>query len=531
MEGGGESPAQRVLAPSSSHSESAAAPLAQALDSALAMMMDDRITSLKQYFEEQQAQNEALHGRIAELEKALRGRETLVDAMSKGLESAWDRIEEMEGRMEEVAEGEQLQAKMADIAQDFAADVGRMGDEIEAVRESLSNESAVAAAVEKAVHERDSSERIRNQLLMKQRRSQWLIQTFSAVRFGVDSNLKAYAMSAWKLRVSAKQRQRALVLRAVVRISDLVRAQAFGQWAAVVRMTLKHKLSAEMDQIETKQEAVEARVEEAIASSTTLTRLNEVERTVNAESEETQKLVREFFEYQQKFEVDLAADRLESAAEQRERLAALKLEMRDSLEVLETRLKEELVGCVVRCDTISREIDAARSAHTEADDEIFSTASKIESVGKQLHALQRSTAQAGEAERTAVRRVESKLQELETRCVQTTKEVQLCRADTRAASAAAAAATRRSSVTRFQSTSTTQAETSSSETRASSKYGAGPSSPGRSARKSPGRYTRPRQADADAPEGAPPERGAGTLGSKAPPIPSGRKTPPLPDRA
>ena len=225
--------------------------------------------------------------------------------------------------------------------------------------------------------------------------------------------MKAYAMSAWKLRVSAKQRQRALVLRAVVRISDLVRAQAFGQWAAVVRMSLKHKLSAEIDQIETKQEAVEARVEEAIASSTTLTRLNEVERTVNAESEETQKLVREFFEYQQKFEVDLAADRLESAAEQRERLAALKLEMRDSLEVLETRLKEELVGCVVRCDTISREIDAARSAHTEADDEIFSTASKIESVGKQLHALQRSTAQAGEAERTAVRRVEDKLQELD----------------------------------------------------------------------------------------------------------------------
>ena len=155
---------------------------------------------------------------------------------------------------------------------------------------------------------------------------------------------------------------------------------------------------------------------------------------------------------------------------------------------------------------------------------------KIESVGKQLHALQRSTAQAGEAERTAVRRVEDKLQELETRCVQTTKEVQLCRADTRAASAAAAAATRRSSVTRFQSTSTTQAETSSSETRASSKrYGGG--SPGRSARKSPGRYHRPREADADAPEGAPPERGAGTLGSKAPPIPSGRKTPPLPDRA
>ena len=73
MEGGGESPAQRVLAPSSSHSESAAAPLAQALDSALAMMMDDRITSLKQYFEEQQAQNEALHGRIAERRQARTG--------------------------------------------------------------------------------------------------------------------------------------------------------------------------------------------------------------------------------------------------------------------------------------------------------------------------------------------------------------------------------------------------------------------------------------------------------------------------
>ena len=58
MEGGGASPAERVLAPSSSHSESAAAPLAQALDSALAMMMDDRITSLKQYFEDQQAQND-----------------------------------------------------------------------------------------------------------------------------------------------------------------------------------------------------------------------------------------------------------------------------------------------------------------------------------------------------------------------------------------------------------------------------------------------------------------------------------------
>ena len=53
----------------------------------------------------------------------------------------------LEERLERVAQGDALQSKMEDIAASYQEQVDMMGREIEEVRESLSDESAVARAV------------------------------------------------------------------------------------------------------------------------------------------------------------------------------------------------------------------------------------------------------------------------------------------------------------------------------------------------------------------------------------------------
>ena len=162
------------------------------------------------------------------------------------------------------------------------------------------------------------------------------------------------------------------MIKTVGRLMMLHESQVFTQWAAAVRMSLKHKLQAEIAEIEARHDAVSARVssqairrclwclifserllvmlqvEEELSSSATMTRLGEVERMVGEETTQTRSLVQEFFEYQQQFEVDLATDRVQAASDQRATLAAVKVEIRDELEQLETRVSEDLVGCVVR---------------------------------------------------------------------------------------------------------------------------------------------------------------------------------------
>lgn len=320
-----DSPAERVLAPT--HSASAA-PLALALDATLAAMMNDRITSMKEYFDQAEAEREATNARVASLERAVQERDAVVDEMSRGLDTAWDRIELLEERLERVAQGDALQAKMEDIAASYQEQVDMMGREIEEVRESLSDESAVARAVEKAVDEHEAQGKMREELMTKQRRSLWLVQAFSRVRFGATSNLKQHVLECWWQRCLLVRRRRLLVVKTVGRLMMLHKAQVFAQWAAAVRMSLKHKLSAEISDIEARHDAVSARVEEELGSSATMTRLGEVERMVGDEAAQTRSLVHEFFEYQQQFEVDLSTDRVQAAADQRATLATVQVEMR-----------------------------------------------------------------------------------------------------------------------------------------------------------------------------------------------------------
>jgi len=54
--------------------------------------MNDRITSMKDYFDQAEAERAATNGRLASLERAVQERDVVVDEMSRGLETAWDRI-------------------------------------------------------------------------------------------------------------------------------------------------------------------------------------------------------------------------------------------------------------------------------------------------------------------------------------------------------------------------------------------------------------------------------------------------------
>ena len=395
---------------------------------------------LQDYFQTNEDQHQATQARLAALEQNLQERDAMVDEMSRGLEAAWDRVEVLEVRLERYAQGDALQAKMAEIAESYQSQVEMMGREIEEVRESLSDETAVRHAVDSALEEREASDAMREELMTKQRRSLWLIQAFSRVRFAATSNLKQHVLSSWWEHCLVQRRRRNLVTKTVGRLMMLREAQTFNQWAGVVRLSVKHRLSAEISGIEEAQEAMAQRVEEELGSSSTLARLAEVEKMVAEETGQTRTLVQDFFEYQQQFEVDLVADRAQVATEQRARLATLKVDVTEELEHLETRVREELVGCVVRCDGISREIDNAKADRAEAEDEMYASRAKAEAIGKQLAGIQKSHAQSAESERIAMRRLEDKVLDLQTRSGQTQKDVHACRAELRAAAAAAAKA-------------------------------------------------------------------------------------------
>lgn len=95
-------------------STSSAAPLAQALDHTLALMMDDRISSLKQYFQEQAAASAKANARILALEQELEQRAGLEDELSE----AWERIEALEQqRQDEGVTAAELEQKVQDLAE------------------------------------------------------------------------------------------------------------------------------------------------------------------------------------------------------------------------------------------------------------------------------------------------------------------------------------------------------------------------------------------------------------------------------
>ena len=217
-------------------------------------------------------------------------------------------------------------------------------------------------------------------------------------------------------------------------------SQVLSQWAGVVRNAAKQRQMALLDDVQAAHAEISSRFHEELGTSSTLERLAEIETMMAEEASQTRVLVQEFFEYQHKFEVDLVSDRAQDAAEQRSRLAALKVEVMDEVEGLETRVREELVGCVVRCDGISREIDSIKAERADAEDEVYATRAKAEAVSKQLAGMQKVHTQNVESERVAIRRLEDKVLELQTRSGQTQKEMHACRAELRAAAAAAAKA-------------------------------------------------------------------------------------------
>eukprot|EP01044_Picomonas_judraskeda_P002342 COSAG03_NODE_165_length_11302_cov_262.544943_7_plen_606_part_00 len=395
---------------------------------------------LQDYFQKNEDQHEETVARLSAMERTLQERDAMVDEMAGGLEAAWDKIELLEGQLERYAQGDALQAKMESIAQSYQQQVDMMGRELEEVRESLSDETAVRHAINKAMDERTVADRLQSDLAAKQRRSLFLFQTFSRIRTGLSGAVKRNVLVCWWEVCMAKHRRRHLLVKTVSQIMMLKGSQAFSHWAGVARAAVKQKQASLLDAVEAAHKEIFARFDDELGSSSTLARLAEVEKTMADEANQTRSLVQEFFEYQQKFEVDLVADRAQDAAEQRARLTAVKADVMEEVERLETRVREELVGCVVRCDGISREFDSAKAQRAEAEDEVYATRAKAEAVIKQLAGMQKLHAQHVESERLAVRKLEDKIRELQTRSGQGQKEMHACRAELRALAAAGAKA-------------------------------------------------------------------------------------------
>lgn len=395
---------------------------------------------LQDYFQKTEDAHEETNSRLAALERTLQERDAMVDEMAGGLEAAWDKIELLEGQLERVEQGDALQAKMEAIAQSYQQQVDMMGRDLEEVRESLSDETAVRHAVSRAMDERAAADQVQLDLVAKQRRSVWLSQTFGRVRTAMLRNNKRNVLECWREVCMEKRRRSNLVLKTVTHIMMLKASQVLSQWLGVVRTAAKQRQASLLDDVQAAHAEISTRFDEELGTSSTLERLAEIEKTMADEASQTRLLVQEFFEYQHKFEVDLVADRAQDAAEQRGRLTTLKAEVMEEVESLETRVREELVGCVVRCDGISREIDSTKAERADAEDEMYATRAKAEAVSKQLAGMQKLHAQTAESERVAIRRLEDKVLELQTRSGQTHKEMHACRAELRAAAAAAAKA-------------------------------------------------------------------------------------------
>ena len=97
------------------HRQGAGTPLAAAMEKTLAVLMDDRITSMKQYFQEQAAHNQKLNERIATLEEQA----AEVDDLKQELEEAWQRIEALEKASEQqnTQQVDELEQKVQDLAE------------------------------------------------------------------------------------------------------------------------------------------------------------------------------------------------------------------------------------------------------------------------------------------------------------------------------------------------------------------------------------------------------------------------------
>lgn len=134
------------------------APLAKALDATLASMMDDRITSLQDYFETAGSQHAALESRLAELEAGSSQKE-----LADSLEAAWQRIEQLEAE----AAACRAEPGLAELEQDLAA----VAEELQAVQVDVDTilapdfaEAAVAAALQERGATADLQDKIASQL-------------------------------------------------------------------------------------------------------------------------------------------------------------------------------------------------------------------------------------------------------------------------------------------------------------------------------------------------------------------------------
>lgn len=356
--------------------------------------------------------------------------------MHEDLTEAFERIEVLEHRLEQYAEGDALQAKLETIYESYQSQVELVKTELETVRESLSDETTVRATVQKVLAEQAVSDRMRAEMMTKQRRLKWVHQAFSRFQSDSERALLENLILRWRQHCQGQKRLKMLLFKALPRVLMLRAAQTFSQWAGEVRSKVKQQQKATLEDVQATHADILARFDE----DATLARLEEIEKIVTDETSQTRSLVQDFFEYQHQFEVDLVADRAEDSAEQRARLTKFKVDVMGEVERLETRVREELVGCVVRCDGITRDIDRSNAERAEVEEEIHATQAKTTEVSKQLAGMQRLYAQNATSDQQAIRKIEDKIRDLQTRGGQTQKEVHACRTELRTTVAAAAKA-------------------------------------------------------------------------------------------
>ena len=72
--------------------------------------------------------------------------------------------------------------------------------------------------------------------------------------------------------------------------------------------------------------------------------------------------------------------------------AALRKELKEAVEQCETRSKEQLVGCIVRCEAITRDVEALRAEEADEEDAVAESeaaAANVAGLERQLETVQR----------------------------------------------------------------------------------------------------------------------------------------------
>lgn len=297
---------------SPSTGDGAGAPLARALDQTLALMMDDRITSIKAYFDEQRQHNERVDERLEQ--QAAR-----IEDLEQQLGEACERIEELEQGATGAAAIDDLEGKMDDMAHMIEKDVDEIKDSM-----AKSIEGAVEEAIDQARHETQVRDDMLLQQLEQDRRLDWLRNTFAAIKYRVMGNVKETCWYTWKDMHDQRKRLVRLMTRASRQWRHRSAARAFNQWAHEFKAKSALDVRSLQDKLTTLVAAVE-RSERGDARGDTRLRLEAVETALSDESERGSGLIQEFFEYQQRFEVDLTADRLQLQTSTRETLATTSL--------------------------------------------------------------------------------------------------------------------------------------------------------------------------------------------------------------